>query len=1000
MQKKLKYVLTQSWLKVKPLVVLSLLLAFAVNPVKAQFAYFTNSPAKDFFKDISVTHLFESEFGFIWLGTDQGIYRYDGLSYKPYLLENDSLERSRSVSTIYEDANQLIWIGFEDGQIYHPTYEGGLEPWMGNQEITINKPVTNIYKRGQETWIATYGQGLYIQTPDSLYLINTDNGLLADDIYEMVLDSQGTAYLATDRGINIIKLEEQAIELESVTADDGLPGYVIRTLLPDQSGGFWAGTYDNGVFYWNPEQQSIRTPFENWEYGIVNSLELFEDQELWIGTERKGLIQYDLKTQSAYNYTEINDLGVGRIFDLHKDKEGNLWVLSNALSVIKSNRKFEFLEKESTTIRNIQAIFSDHDNQLWVGTQEGVYQVSQENGRVQYQRELPQIESNILSLYEDPYHNLWIGTFGEGIYIYNLDNGAIRQLGTTDGLVDGSVLSIDGYDNKIYVGTLAGVTQFTINENVIREPDIPYNQYNADDKLNAAFIYKVFVDSKGNVWLGTDSEGINRIQNDRLTYFSGSDQVRFNSVYSITEDLQGNIWFTTLNEGIFRYDGQEFERFGTEEGLRNLNISSLITDRQGNILILHPSGIDIMNPQTGQIIYFGEEVGIKSLEPNLNVVCRDRTGDIWIGGQKQILKYLSQKETFRVVPQTTLDQVDVSGSILDFTAKNDFPYNQNSFLFKFKGLWFTDPESVQYRYRLEGLDQDWIYTRDQEVNYINLRPGKYAFQVGSTANNTFSQEPASTYSFTIRKPFWERTWFILSAIAFLAWATWYSLRVREKRVMRESRLRKEKIESQFEALKSQINPHFLFNSFNTLVAIIEENPDQAVSYVERLSDFYRSILQYREKAVIPIAEEINVVQNYYYLLKERFGKNLNLHIDVQEKEAFVPPLSLQMLVENAIKHNIVSAQKPLDIYITQGEKGVLSVRNTMQPKRVRPKSTAFGLSSIVARFALLSDKKVIVNQNKKEFSVILPLIKSEFKQLNTDPTLGLVQDLKEDIEEH
>lgn len=988
MRKRSTYTSKQNWRKFK---LLNLLLGLALllgMEGRAQFAYFTNTTARDFFTDTEIEHIHESSRGFLWLGTDQGVYRFDGLEYKKYTLAADSLAGSTRVSHLFESADQKMWIAFEDGQIFHPTYDGSLVPWAGNGRLSLATSITGLAETDNTLWIATYGQGLFIYRPDSILQLSSQDGLLGDDIYDLSVDSSGTAYLATDRGINIVDLTDGRPRIRSYTPADGMPGFVVRTLLPDPDGGIWAGTFDNGVFHWDPTDNTVEVPIENWDYGIVNSLELFRGRELWIGTERKGLIQYQLRDQSHHVYTEINDLGVGRILDLHKDREANLWVLSNALSIVKTNRKFEFLPKEEPDMEDVQAILADHRDQLWIGTQEGIYQVDPGAADIRYRRQVRRLDANILSLYQDAYHNIWIGTFGEGVYIFEPRTRQLRQLTPEDGLVDGSVLSIDGREDEIYVGTLAGVTRFTIGPDFLERESIPYQQYSAEDRLNAAFIYKVFVDSKGRIWLGTDSEGINQIDGDQLNYYTGSGQTSFNSVYSITEDRLGNIWFTTLREGIFRYDGQTFQRFGVEQGLRNLNITSLITDQQGNVLILHPSGIDIMDPETGQIIYYDEEVGVSSLEPNLNVVCRDRNGDIWIGGRRQILKYQGTEENFRITPQTSLDQVEVSGETIEFAAQHSFPYNQNTFVFRFKGLWYTDPEAVQYRYQLSGLDEDWIYTRDQEVNYVNLRPGKYTLRVGSTANNTFSQEPAISYTFTVRRPFWETAWFVFTTLLLTGFLVWYGLRLRERRVMRESRLKKEKIESQFEALKSQINPHFLFNSFNTLVAIIEENPGQAVDYVERLADFYRSILQYREKTVIPLAEELSVVRNYYYLLRERFGQNLNLHIDVREEEAYVPPLSIQMLVENAIKHNVVSARSPLQIRILQNGKGRISVTNNLQPKRIRPRSTAFGLSSIVARYGLLSDKKVGISQNKKEFKVTLPLIQSEFASEETPESIG------------
>ena len=830
--------------------------------------------------------------------------------------------------------------------------------------------------------IATYGQGLFIITADSTYQYTTDQGLYGDDIYDVHLsEKEGTLLLATDRGINRLKLPAPpGARVEQIGPKEGLDNYVIRSIEPGPNGGYYLGTYDNGVIYWSPKKRNSHPLIEDWDYGVVNDLCIFNGRELWIGTERKGLLQYDFDQQAYQVYEEINALSTGRIFDLLKDTEGNLWVVSSSFNLVKANRYFDFLESHPEEIREIQALLQDQKERLWIGTDNGIYLLTfDENSQASYQRKLRQVNSNILSFYEDKFGNIWMGTFGEGLYIYNEERDQLRHLTPEDGLIGGNVLSMDGSNEKIWVGTLAGVAQFDARKNILDEQDIAYEQFTNEDQLNAAFIYKVFADSKGRTWLGTDGEGLYMIENGSLQYFPGTDSLSFSAVYSIAEDKLGHIWFSSLNQGLYRYDGQAFQQFGLADGLRNLNITSITTDGQGHLLILHPSAIDVLDPVTLQIIYYDEALGVNNLEQNLNVFCTGGNGDIYIGGKENLLKYKSPRESFRITPDLSIDQIMVSGREINPKEEDRrFGYQQNTFVFSFKGIWLTAPEELQYRYQLEGWDEQWLYTRDQEVNYVNLPPGQYTLQVGATSNKRFDKAQTRSYTFTIRRPFWGTVWFIALAIIVLFSTLFYFLRLREKRIIKESRLNREKIESQFEVLKSQINPHFLFNSFNTLVAIIEENPQNAVGYVERLSDFYRSILQYRNKTVIPLEEEITVVRNYLYLLKERFGDNLKLEISVQEKEAYIPPLSLQMLVENAIKHNVVSAYKPLHISIQQEERDHLTIKNTLQPKRVKSRSTSFGLSSIIARYALLSDRKVSVQQSKQEFIIRLPLIKSRY----------------------
>ncbi|MCB0619075.1 MAG: hypothetical protein KDC41_10310, partial [Saprospiraceae bacterium] len=148
---------------------------------------------------------------------------------------------------------------------------------------------------------------------------------------------------------------------------------------------------------------------------------------------------------------------------------------------------------------------------------------------------------------------------------------------------------------------------------------------------------------------------------------------------------------------------------------------------------------------------------------------------------------------------------------IDFRRVSDFSHRQNSLVFDYVGLWYTDPSTVKYRYMLDGYDQRWIYSRDRLATYSNVPPGSYVFRVTSTENEAFDQEPIVEYAFTIHKPFWLQWWFILLCTAFGFSQVYLFLKLRDERMQREALLKKEKIESQFEALKSQINPHFLFN---------------------------------------------------------------------------------------------------------------------------------------------------------------------------------------------
>ncbi len=218
--------------------------------------------------------------------------------------------------------------------------------------------------------------------------------------------------------------------------------------------------------------------------------------------------------------------------------------------------------------------------------------------------------------------------------------------------------------------------------------------------------------------------------------------------------------------------------------------------------------------------------------------------------------------------------------------------------------------------------------------------------------------------------------FGLTFMVGIVYETTYFFRKWRETVLEAEKLKSQHIRSQFEVLKNQVSPHFLFNSLNTLITIIPENANLAVEFTEKLSQVYRYILQNKDKELVKLSTELDFIKSYIFLLKIRFGNNLKVNYDIQDTylDSHVAPLTLQMLVENAIKHNIISQSKPLtiDIYIDQGRSIV--VRNNLQKKNATIQSTRIGLENIVKRYKYLSNQAVDIISTATNFIVALPLI--------------------------
>lgn len=237
------------------------------------------------------------------------------------------------------------------------------------------------------------------------------------------------------------------------------------------------------------------------------------------------------------------------------------------------------------------------------------------------------------------------------------------------------------------------------------------------------------------------------------------------------------------------------------------------------------------------------------------------------------------------------------------------------------------------------------------------------------------------YPVTIREPFWAeyedifRKSLVLLGIVTIIYECAYFFGRWEHSLYESERLKKESLISQLELLKNQISPHFLFNSLNALITLVPEDPKLSVLFIQRLSNVYRHVLNYNEKNLVSLEAELKFLDDYIFLNKMRFGENLRIvyQLPINLEHIKVIPFTLQMLVENAIKHNIVSGKKPLTITISK-DGNFIVVKNNLQVKTSGVESTSTGLQNIMNRYELLTNKRVEVTADTADFSVSLPLI--------------------------
>ena len=962
--------------------VLILLLFLASPPSYSQTPYFKKIYLNKENSNLKVTTVFKDEKGLLWFGTSEGLYSFDGVEYYSYSIDIKNFDNT--ISCIFEDSQNMLWVGLKNGRIAQ--FKDGSLRLISTKEIFPKRPITGIAEDNQQTiWFSSAGDGVYYLKNNHLLHVAAKDGMNDNYTYCITKSNDGKMWVGTDDGIAVCSLVKDTMNIEHIRMREGLPDKIIRCIVPDMNGDLWIATQDKGVckYLYMEKRFDIPAEFLNWNYGQINNITKARSG-WWISTDDRGIIFYDSNSKPTFKpYKKFSNLSFDRITSTCVDNENNVWLVANNTIYESTGNHLMILDKaQNQNFTFIHTLLCDKKNNLWFTPDQQLIKLNLNDSTYSHLQKInitiPSEMIDIVSLYEDRAGFIWVGTMGRGLFRVNPITGNVQKIYGSSLLTNGSVIALAGYQKNIWVSTLSGVVKITLPNNLNTDFLQPsFENYFGQNLLGNYYIYSIFVDSKKRVWFGTDGKGITCLDNTVFYNYNEKNGIKNNVIYSITEDSKGNIWFSTLNAGIYKYDGKTFRNYSIADGVRNLSISSIISDGRGSIIIMHKQGIDVLDEKTGKFFYFGSEVGLSDVNSDLNSITKDKDGNIWIGTEQGIIKFYNDANHYTIKPRTILNKISLFTDELTITNQPIFRYNQNNLSFDFYSIWYSNPDRIRYQYILQGYTSQWINTKDRKLIFPNLSPGKYVFKVRSSINNNFKNASEASFSFTIKKPIWQQWWAQIIFFIALITAIYFLLRLRLTRVRNLERLEKEKIEFQFETLKNQVNPHFLFNSFNTLISIIDEDKEVAIEYVEKLSDFFRNIVTYRDKNTIPLRKELELASTYFFIQKKRYGKNFSLKIDVNEEsmDAQVPPLVLQILLENAVKHNAISAETPLRVSIYAGkEKGRLFVSNKINKKRNPEEGTGTGLPNIVSRYRLLTPAGVTIENTLEEFIVSIPLI--------------------------
>ncbi len=916
---------------------------------------------------VKVNDLLYEPHGYIWLATDAGLYRFNGRSFT--LLPDST---GQPVTALAATGNG-VYAGYKSGQIGR--VDRGLVKLLKFSNRFPASAITSLQATGNMLWATTEDEGLFLFVNSTGVQLSVADGLTDNFIYDATIAAD-KLLLSTDRGINRVVWKGDKPEIKSFTTEDGLPDNIVRVIQPVAGTAlYWLGTQEGGVALYNDNDKVIiPLPLKSaWVWGQVNDILPVSSTEAWVATD-EGYMLHIHSYEDSVNIMPVGYTGL-KLNKIIKDKADNIWCATNKGLMLHTGIYMDALRwPAGFHLQEVTAVTIDRNNNLWFTQNKELFRLPL-TWPLQPQHVLSAATA-ITCLYADAANNLWIGTFGRGLYCHT-SKGVLTSVKNIGALIDGHILSITGIGSHIWIASLNGVEETVIDYS----QGVGLKQlkhHNKSSGTGSDYIYQLYADGKGRIWMATDGAGVCMYDGRKYHRWDSTAGLTSNVIYSVTEDRYGYIWVGTLQDGLFCYRDGKWQQV-LHKGTQNLNITSLKANATGQLLVVNEEGIDQWFPADKQFRHYNRrlDVGIDTTSSILNCITADTSGNVYVPFEQGFIRFKNISEQANIIPDVKINAISLFLKQLS-EEPHHFRHDENHVSFHFDGLNFINTDILHYRYKLQGgsYDDSWLYTNDEIVSFTQLPPGNYTFRLQVSLSSNFTNAAEASYHFSIAAPFWQRTWFIIIASLLLLGLGYLYVRIRERSLRNRARLQRERMIFEYEHLKSQVNPHFLFNSLNTLVSLIDEDKAAAVDYTIHLSDLYRNMLSYKDQDLISLAEEYKIITNYMHVQQSRFGAALQLQVDIPEQvlnTRKIIPLALQLLIENAIKHNIASLAVPLVIHITATEDEI-TVRNILQPKISKEKASGLGLVNIKKRYSLLTGRTPVFTIEGNEYIVILPLL--------------------------
>lgn len=682
----------------------------------------------------SVLSIAQTPDGYIWLGTEEGLVRFDGARFTTYTKGSTPGLRSNQILTLLVDHEKNLWIGTRDGGL--SCFRNGQFTAITSQGPLSSSSILALHEdKNGSLWIGTDGAGLFQLHSGKFRAFRRSDGLADDSVFSISSDSQGNVWIGTHNGLSRFTNGK----LSKLDLKGPLGANFIRCVYVDRNGVVWVGSNGGGLSRWSRDGVEHYTQKDGLTDDTVSAI--YEDSlgTLWIGTLNGGLDRFSHGQFS--HFTSKDGFSGGGVQAIFAGQQGDLWIGSTdgGLNSLREGAFVTLSKQEGLASDVALPIYQDRNGAFWIGSDQGLQYWR--NGLITLYTTHSGLPDNLVfSVTQDGNGTIWAGT-RHGLARF--DGRRFQPVNAGKSLPSDFVLcTYTDRRGDVWSGTRGGLTHFEGDH---------FTTYTTRDGLTNNFVQSIYQDESGVLWIGTNGGGLNRFSNGRFSSYTTRNGLSNNTVWALGGDPDGTLWIATNGGGLDRLKGGKLTTYTTEKGLFDDVVLTILDDGAGRLWMSSNKGIfAVSKRQLNQFAdgliasvdsqSFGTADGMKSRECNGGFQpagWRATDGRLYFPSIKGVASVRpSQLMGDPAPPAVVLERVVTNKQAVKPGSLMRIPPGNGQLEFDFTAPYFRNLSRLQFRYKLEDFDTDWIEAGSRRIAYYtNIPPGHYSFHVVACTGN-------------------------------------------------------------------------------------------------------------------------------------------------------------------------------------------------------------------------------------------------------------------------